>query len=691
MELRFNISRRLARAFLACTLCFSGVPALAFAADVPQSAQAPRVSSEGSECAGISLDGLVAGEDYVADELLVSFSSSVSMAEAASLADDAGAVVSDTVDGAAGSAQLSSDELPAGTSVLVKVDDGSSLQDAAAAIAQNDSVVSVQPNYLYELTDIHESDEPGAASSELSAIAASASSADPLAASLAQIDEYLPNDPAFATEAHSYQFSMIGAYSAWMSARANRMATVAVVDSGINVDHEDLAGSIVTEAAYNSCTETAGIAACEDTVGHGSHVAGSIAATVNNGLGTAGISFGARIIPIKCTYSYGSGRSSSKASTASVIRGIRYALTQDVQVINLSLGATNEDRLFQQAIDDAVAADISVVCAAGNAGTDAAYYPSDCDGTVSVTAVDSSGQRASYSSYNEHKTIAAPGSDIYGLSCSGASSYKTLSGTSMAAPIVSGAIALLRVANPHLSAKEVEQIIYDTAEDAGDAGWDPYYGWGILRLDKAVSKATEDPVRGFADMAAGQWYTDSDDFGWAVSMGLVSGYSGSDDFGPYDDISRGQLTTMLWRMAGQPQASSAVEFDDVDYTSYYGEAIAWAREGGVVNGSSDGNTFRPDDSITREELCCMFANFAREVAGLKTDSDCVKLDALSDSADVDTWARASVAWCMDSGLVSGVQDDAGQRLAAPISHAWRASAACMITSLMRDVLDSRAF
>lgn len=690
-------SRRAGRCLLALTLACSLLPArqVAFAesasadvcgeevqpvsgadvsadasADAGAAAPAESVSGSFQVDAASPLEGLTPDVDYVADEMLVVLSEDMSAAGVEELAESVDASVEGIVRAGDDAAALAADDLSAGDIALFDVSSGSDLADAASDLLASDAVASVQPNYLYDLVDdVSDGD----------------ASADPLAASLAETAQFIPSDPAFSVAARCWQYARIGAYSAWTGARANGMTTVAVIDSGINVSHEDLSGVIDSEHAYNTNSKTSGIDAVADTVGHGTHVTGSIAAVANNEFGTAGVSFGARIVPIKCTYAAGSGKDPRKAPTSAIAAGIEYALTLGVSVINMSIGATKSDEALLAAVNKALAANVSLVCAAGNNVGSGPYYPSDYDGVISVTAIDSSDAIASFSGHNEHKTIAAPGVGIYSLSSGGPSSYSTLSGTSMAASIVTGAVALLHVANPNMPSREIEQALYATADDAGDPGRDPYYGWGIMRLDEACLQVTQDPIRGFTDMQSDAWYTKSDGFGWSVSMGYFHGYENTTLFGPYDGLTRGQLATILWRIAGK-QIVSSESFDDVDYSLFYGDAIRWARATGVVRGYDGTNLFNPEGLVSRQELVVMLANYARQIAHLDTSSDCKKLDALSDASTVESWARVSFGWCMDEGILAGVEVAPNVREAAPTSSAWRASAACMTTAFVRDVL-----
>lgn len=196
----------------------------------------------------------------------------------------------------------------------------------------------------------------------------------------------------------------------------------------------------------------------------------------------------------------------------------------------------------------------------------------------------------------------------------------------------------------------------------------------------------------FSDAAYTDWFVSSGALDYAYVHALIEGYSGdrAGQFGPYDFITRGQVATILWRIAGEPTDCAADAFDDVDYEQYYGPAVTWARATGVINGFEGTNDFGPDANVTREDLCCMLANYASKIAGVDTTSDCTKLDSFPDSVTVNGYARESVGWCVDAGLMNGVRmDDGTEEGTAEVQaqgNAWRASMASMTTCLHRDVL-----
>ena len=197
----------------------------------------------------------------------------------------------------------------------------------------------------------------------------------------------------------------------------------------------------------------------------------------------------------------------------------------------------------------------------------------------------------------------------------------------------------------------------------------------------------DDGTYGFPDVFAGDWYANDEVLGYALEHGLVRGYDNG-CFGPYDDVLRGQVAVVLHRMSGEP-AADAPAFEDVDYSEYYGSAIAWARSTGVINGYKDADgeyrTFRPDAPVTREELAAMLANYAGRIGNVVLDADHSKLGAMPDAASVSDWARASVAWAMDAGLMSGDMTS-GTALVNPQGGAWRSAMAKMAGVLHRDVL-----
>jgi subtilisin family serine protease len=265
--------------------------------------------------------------------------------------------------------------------------------------------------------------------------------------------------------------------------------TVAVLDTGVEASHEDLAGTVLP--GWDALAGRPG--ADSDGYGHGTHVAGIVAALAGNGLGGSGAAAGVRILPVRVLDADGQGWSSSIAD------GIRWAADHGADVINLSLGGTIPSDVYRVAINYAVNGRGAVVVAsAGNdyqSGNPMQYPASDRD-VIAVGASTASGARASFSSTGGYVALSAPGTSILApcpaaaVMCSDASGYARLSGTSMAAPFVSAAAALLRAARPDATPAQVRAWLTSTAADAGAPGRDDEFGAGILDPQRALSAAS---------------------------------------------------------------------------------------------------------------------------------------------------------------------------------------------------------
>lgn len=187
---------------------------------------------------------------------------------------------------------------------------------------------------------------------------------------------------------------------------------------------------------------------------------------------------------------------------------------------------------------------------------------------------------------------------------------------------------------------------------------------------------------GYSDVNKRDWYVESGDFDYVIERGFMSGY-GNGLFGPYDTVTRGQVMTILHRMAGEPEADST-PFRDVDYGEYYGPAIRWARAAGVASGYGDTNTFGPDDPVTREQFAAMLTNYARNVAKVRVQTDGSALNKIAESDQVSSWAREAMGWVVDMEILGGV-DIGGVDYVRPQDIAQRCQVAKMIAVLHRDV------
>jgi len=258
---------------------------------------------------------------------------------------------------------------------------------------------------------------------------------------------------------------------------------VAVVDTGIDTTHPDLTANL--KGGYSAVKYTRSY---NDDNGHGTHVAGTIAAA-NNSLGVVGVAPKADLYAIKVLDRAGTGYLSD------IIKGIDWAVSSKVNVINMSLGTSSYSPTFEAACRRATLAGITIVAAAGNAGPGLSTvgYPARFADVIGVSASDSTNMLASFSSRGPEVDVAAPGVSINSTYKN--KTYATLSGTSMASPHVAGIAALVLttpVASDDLDGDrvwdpaEVQNRITRTAQDMGGIGYDTDFGWGLARADLAV-------------------------------------------------------------------------------------------------------------------------------------------------------------------------------------------------------------
>lgn len=274
----------------------------------------------------------------------------------------------------------------------------------------------------------------------------------------------------------------IDAEKVWPTGNTANLVKVAVIDTGIFISHPDLNSNI--KGGYNAINPTR---SANDDNGHGSHVAGIIGA-IDNEIGVIGVGPQIDLYAVKVLNAVGSGYLSD------VIEGLDWAIANNMQVVNMSLGTTANILSFREAVQRVNAAGIVQVAAAGNSGG-SVIYPAAYPEVIAVSATDNTNTIASWSSRGSEVDLAAPGVSIYSTYKS--SKYKTLSGTSMASPHVAGAAALVintliasstydLNSNGVWDTSEVQQKLQDRATDLGVAGFDNLYGWGLVNAYNAV-------------------------------------------------------------------------------------------------------------------------------------------------------------------------------------------------------------
>lgn len=449
---------------------------------------APSVCTAATTGTGDSSDtGSAGAEDfaYVPGEVIVSFTDDTSRGEMESIIEDVAdepEVTELTVD-----------------SVVVETDGTSDTMEMIEQLQDNPEVEYAQPNYCYTT------------------------------------DSY-SNDPySRAGSSDSWCLDYMDVPEAWSAIEVFRKdgtipdtaarVRIATIDSGININHEDMADigdggnfdkehCITVLAEDGSSSETADLTYPHKSITHGHSTASIIGSTSNNGKGTAGVAAGlhndiAEVMAINVFRNEPGFTSVHKATSADICAGIRYACENGAQVIMMCLGHNSsykdgyghaiDDAALEEAVNEATY-DYDAVCvaSAGNSNSTGSWYPSDFDACISVinttryTDIDSSGCKYSSSNYGPKKDISAPGYKIRHASRSGGYSYST--GTSSSVASAAAIAGLVRYVNPELSQEEVKNILYSTATDLYTAGWDKYTGYGNVNAYGAVTAAAGKPA-----------------------------------------------------------------------------------------------------------------------------------------------------------------------------------------------------
>ncbi len=300
----------------------------------------------------------------------------------------------------------------------------------------------------------------------------------------------IPNDPYYSP--YQWHMTRIGMETVWDITSGSGSVIVAVIDTGVKQSLQDLAQTTFC-AGYDFINMDNDPT---DDEGHGSHVCGTIAQSTNNGIGVAGIAYSTTIMPVKVLGADGTG------SYDQIADGIYFAVDNGAKVLNLSLGGYGSNSTLENAVNYAWNNGAIILCAAGNDNVSQLHYPSAYTNAVAVTATNYLDQKADYSNYGSYVDIAAPGGDgndnngdgymdgvlqnTFGATGEG---YYFYTGTSMATPHVAGVAASMFAVNPSITNAEVRNILETTADDIGAAGWDQYFGNGLLDGAEAVQQA----------------------------------------------------------------------------------------------------------------------------------------------------------------------------------------------------------
>ena len=290
--------------------------------------------------------------------------------------------------------------------------------------------------------------------------------------------------PLDAVRSRQWPLHMLRLRDAWQYAGGQNVI-VGVLDSGVDANHPDLSGQVLTGADFVDPGDGR-----TDTVGHGTTVAALIAGR-DDSTGVVGIAHHARILPVRVL-----DRKNRYRDAETVAKGLRWAVDHGAQVVNLSLGGSLRSTQLAEAIQYAYDHDVVVVACGGNKGhDDQVWYPAREPGVVAVTGLDRDGLFWSGSLAGPDSSLSAPAAGIVGI---GPSGYQMVRGTSFAAALVSATAALIRSHWPDMSAANVVNRLIRTARDRGPAGRDDRYGFGVVdpvgALTNPVASVRENPL-----------------------------------------------------------------------------------------------------------------------------------------------------------------------------------------------------
>ncbi|MCW2920471.1 MAG: peptidase [Thermoleophilia bacterium] len=313
---------------------------------------------------------------------------------------------------------------------------------------------------------------PGVAYVEVDHVAHAYDLADAAASGVAA--QWHPNDTFLSQQ---WALATLRAEEAWELSRGTGV-TIAVVDTGVDYIHPDLAGHVDLGRDFVDGDDDP-----MDVQGHGTHVAGIAAGAADDGFGIAGIAPGSRILAVRVLDAKGAGNYSQVAS------GIVYAAQKGAKVINLSLGGPEQSELLRSAIDYAASRGAIVTCASGNESATSIGYPARYESCTAVGATDAADARAPFSNQGAGLDLVAPGAQIMSSTMGGL--HESWDGTSMASPYVAGTAALL--VSQGLGRHAVVDALTTTAKDVGAPGYDTATGAGRIDAAAAVQAGSRAP------------------------------------------------------------------------------------------------------------------------------------------------------------------------------------------------------
>lgn len=278
---------------------------------------------------------------------------------------------------------------------------------------------------------------------------------------------------------NQYALTMMDTVTAWTLTEGSADVMIAIIDTGIDIDHEEFVGRI-SPLSYNVITEQTGSLAVVDDDGHGTMVAGIIGAIKDNNKGIAGMVQNSPLMIIKAD-----SNDNHSFLDSDIIEAILYATTNGADVINLSLGGTYANPQVEAAVLHARSEGVVVVAASGNDGDNTLIYPAAFEAVISVGSINEDQTLSDFSNYGPTIDVVAPGKGI--VTTYPDDKYVTAEGTSFAAPQVTGVVALMKSHMPTWTDEDIIERLMATALDLGDPGFDPFFGHGMAHTYDAMT------------------------------------------------------------------------------------------------------------------------------------------------------------------------------------------------------------
>ena len=485
----------------------------------------------------------------------------------------------------------------------------------------------------------------------------------------------------------------IGIDDAWDFGLFGEGVRVAVIDSGINASHNDFAGTKIL-AGINVLTNSSDVT---DIDGHGTFVSGIIAAQRNNGIGIAGITDAVEIVPIKCFHR------NSTTDISYVIDAVYKAVdTYNCDVINLSLGLDMDVKAFREAISYAISKGVIVVSSVGNEGNSTMFYPAAYEDVIGVGSVGKNGEVTDFSQYNSSVFVTAPGEGLYSLGYANNDSVMIGSGTSFSTPHVSSMAIMAKSYDRSLSAKEFKQLLIDSSEDRGSAGYDTHFGHGYVEADKFLERMIYTPIITAAGRSANAKAT----VGSTVTVDMSGWFTGEGiEYFVYSDTADGNISfsgnslrflptsidaeksirivvyavsngivssenaVLTVSVSGTATSVSANKFSDM--SGHWAERyVGFGVDMGLLSGVTD-NTFLPNSSVNR----AMFTTTLARLSG----EDFSEADSRFLDVSAGDWFAGAICWAVDAGIASGY----GNGRFGPLDNITREQLAVLMYSYAR--------